>query len=88
MRAFLEAISPTARAGQITRPLLVIQGLNDPRVPAGEAEQIVAAVRANGGQVWYLLATDEGHGFAKKANRDYQTSAEALFLQQLLLRPD
>ena len=86
MRAFLESISPTNNAHRITRPMFVIQGLNDPRVPATEAEQMLTAMRGSGAEVWYLLARDEGHGFAKKANRDYQTSAEALFLERHLSR--
>ncbi|MEJ5246079.1 MAG: S9 family peptidase, partial [Bacteroidota bacterium] len=62
MRQFLEKISPLNNAHKISKPLFVIQGLNDPRVPTSEAEQIVAKVRQNGGDVWYLLAKDEGHG--------------------------
>ncbi len=63
------------------------RGANDPRVPASEAEQILAAVRANGGEPWYLLAKDEGHGFSKKSNRDYFSAAAALFLEKILLKP-
>ncbi len=85
MRAFLEKISPTNNAHKITKPLLIIQGLNDPRVPVSEAEQIRDIVRANGGEVWYLLAKDEGHGFAKKSNRDFSQNATVLFLQKVLL---
>ena len=85
MRAHLEKISPTANAAKITRPMLVAQGANDPRVPQGEAEQIVATVRKQGGDVWYLLAKDEGHGFAKKVNRDHYQNAVVLFLQEHLL---
>ncbi|MFH1009409.1 MAG: alpha/beta fold hydrolase [Candidatus Latescibacterota bacterium] len=85
MRAFLMGISPTTSAHRITKPLFVAQGLNDPRVPVGESEQMVSAVRGNGGQVWYVLAKDEGHGFRKKQNRDYYTNAVALFLEQYLL---
>lgn len=84
--AFFEEISPLRNASQINKPLFIIQGLNDPRVPASEAEQILAAVRANGGQAWYLLAKDEGHGFKKKSNRDFQCEAEALFLRSVLSR--
>ena len=84
MRAFLQQISPLTHAARITRPLLVVQGKNDPRVPYTEAEQIVASVRANGTPVWYLRADDEGHGFARKANADYQYYATVLFLQQVL----
>lgn len=85
MRRFLISISPTTRAARITRPLFVAQGANDPRVPRSEAEQIVATVRRNGGTVWYLLARDEGHGFAKKTNRDFFTSAASVFLARYLL---
>jgi dipeptidyl aminopeptidase/acylaminoacyl peptidase len=85
MRAHLEKISPTANAARITKPMLVAQGANDPRVPRGEAEQIVATIRKQGGDAWYLLAKDEGHGFAKKVNRDYYQNAVILFLQKHLL---
>ena len=71
MRAFHEEIAPLNNARSITRPLFVAQGYNDPRVPYTEAEQIVKAVRGNGGEVWYLMFKDEGHGFAKKPNADY-----------------
>jgi len=85
MREHLEKISPLNNVDKITKPLFVIQGLNDPRVPASEAEQVVKAVRDNGGEVWYLLAKDEGHGFRKKPNRDYMTETIALFLEDVLL---
>ncbi|MFN3212094.1 MAG: S9 family peptidase [Henriciella sp.] len=81
--AFFDEISPLRNADQITKPLFIIQGLNDPRVPASEAEQILAAVRANEGTAWYLLAKDEGHGFRKKSNRDFQREAETMFLEKL-----
>ena len=82
--AFFEKISPLNNASEITKPLFIIQGANDPRVPASEAEQILEAVRQNGGEAWFLLAMDEGHGFAKKSNRDFQREAETLFLQDVL----
>lgn len=85
MRAHLERISPTNNARKITDPLLVVQGLNDPRVPATESEQMVDVIRTNGGTVWYLLAKDEGHGFRKKGNRDVYTQAVVLFLERFLL---
>lgn len=83
MREHLERISPLTNAHRITKPLFVIQGANDPRVPRSEAEQIVERVRANGGVVWYMLAMDEGHGFAKKSNRDAQREAETLFFREI-----
>ena len=85
MREFLHAISPLSRVAEITTPLLISQGLNDPRVPASESEQMVAALREQGVPVWYVLAKDEGHGFRKKANRDALGAATALFLRQRLL---
>lgn len=86
MREFLNSISPTTNAHKITKPLFVVQGLNDPRVPYTEAEQIVDIVRKNGGKVWYLLAKDEGHGFRKKTNRDFYIWSEVLFLEEYLLK--
>lgn len=83
MRAFLTRISPLSNATAIRRPLLVVQGLNDPRVPASESEQLVARIRARGGEVWYLAAKDEGHGFRKKPNRDFYLATTAMFLQRL-----
>ena len=83
MNAFLQRISPLARARAIRKPLLVVQGLNDPRVPANESAQMVAAVRANGTEVWYLAAKDEGHGFRKKGNRDFYLKTVATFLERL-----
>lgn len=85
MRKHLEKISPTTNAHKITKPLLIVQGMNDPRVPASEAEQMLKAIRKNGGEAWYLLAKDEGHGFRKKSNRDYYTKAVILFLQRYLM---
>jgi dipeptidyl aminopeptidase/acylaminoacyl peptidase len=83
MRGFLSRISPLTNAASIRRPLLVVQGLNDPRVPRAESEQLVARIRAGGGEVWYLAAKDEGHGFRKKTNRDFYLHTAALFLQHL-----
>ena len=86
MRAFLERISPLTNAHRITKPLFVVQGKNDPRVPYTEAEQIVAKARANNTPVWYLRAENEGHGFARKENADFQFYATILFLQQTIGR--
>ena len=87
MRAFLDGISPNRHAGRIRSPLFIAQGLNDPRVPVTESEQMVEAIRANGGEVWYLMAKNEGHGFARKSNRDYFTAAMMMFFEQHLLPP-
>jgi dipeptidyl aminopeptidase/acylaminoacyl peptidase len=85
MRAFLERIAPANNAQKITKPLFVVQGKNDPRVPWTESQQMVATVRKNGTPVWFLMAKDEGHGFSKKKNVDYQFYATVLFIQQFLL---
>ena len=87
MREFLTRISPVNNATKITRPLFVVHGRNDPRVPYTEAEQIVETVRKNGTPVWYLLADNEGHGFAKKENADFYFYATVRFLQETVLRP-
>jgi dipeptidyl aminopeptidase/acylaminoacyl peptidase len=83
MRAFLQRISPLTNAKSLRRPLLIVQGLNDPRVPASESEQMLAALRASGTNAWYLAAKDEGHGFRKKTNRDAYMNAAAAFLQKI-----
>ncbi len=83
MRAHLQAISPLTNAAAIRKPLLIVQGLNDPRVPASESEQMMNTVRARGGEVWYLAAKDEGHGFRKKANSDAYRATMVAFLKKL-----
>ena len=83
---FLNGISPLTNASKIRKPLLVVQGKNDPRVPWTEAEQIVKTVRANGVPVWYQMATNEGHGFAKKDNSDYMYYTISRFLEEFLLK--
>jgi dipeptidyl aminopeptidase/acylaminoacyl peptidase len=88
MREFLLGISPLNNASKITKPLFIVQGKNDPRVPYTESEQMVATIRKNQGPVWYLLADDEGHGFAKKANQDFQFYATVEFIRRYLLAPD
>jgi dipeptidyl aminopeptidase/acylaminoacyl peptidase len=85
MRAFLESIAPLNHVEKITRPLFVVQGKNDPRVPYTEAEQIVSAVQQQGTPVWYLMANDEGHGFVKKNNTDFLFYATIVFMQKYLL---
>lgn len=87
MRAFLEKIAPMTNAEKIKKPLFVVQGYNDPRVPRSESEQMVARIRKTGTPVWYLMAKDEGHGFARKSNRDYEFYATVLFMKEFLLAP-
>jgi dipeptidyl aminopeptidase/acylaminoacyl peptidase len=86
MREFLTRISPLSNAAKITKPLFVVAGRNDPRVPYTEGEQIVARVRANGTPVWYLRAENEGHGFARKENADFQFYAMVMFIRETLLK--
>lgn len=85
MRAFLERIAPANNAGKITKPLFVIAGKNDPRVPESESENMVKIVRGNGTPVWWLLGKNEGHGFRKKQNTDFQFYSTILFVRQFLL---
>jgi dipeptidyl aminopeptidase/acylaminoacyl peptidase len=82
-RVFLDRISPLTNAARIKKPLLVAAGQNDPRVPLSESEQLVWRVRSNGGEVWYLIAKDEGHGFVRKQNRDDYLLTAASFLKKL-----
>jgi dipeptidyl aminopeptidase/acylaminoacyl peptidase len=83
---FLAKIAPTARAAEIKRPLFIVQGKNDPRVPFTEARQMADAVRKAGGKVWYLEASDEGHGFAKKRNVDFLFLSTIEFFKEHLLK--
>ena len=86
VREFLEKIAPLNNAEKIRTPMFIVQGANDPRVPASEAEQMVAKIRGSGTPVWYLVAKDEGHGFAKKRNRDFLLYAKVMFVKEFLLR--
>ena len=85
MRAWMERTAPLNNVDKVTKPLFIIQGMNDPRVPRSEAEQMVAALKRRGVPVWYLMAKDEGHGFRKRGNQDFQFSATILFTERYLL---
>jgi len=85
MAAYFERIAPLNNAQKITKPMFIIQGKNDPRVPYTEAQQMVEKIKSNGGTVWFLMAADEGHGFNKKANQDYQFYATVAFVKKYLL---
>ncbi len=85
MAAHLESISPLNHAEKIGKPLFIVQGANDPRVPASEAVQMKERITANGGTVWFLMANDEGHGFRKKSNMDFQFHATVAFVRAYLL---
>ena len=84
MRAFFEKINPTSRVDQIESALLVAHGLNDPRVPASESQQIAEKLRARQHTVWTIYAENEGHGFRKQPNRQYVSAVTYLFLKRQL----
>jgi dipeptidyl aminopeptidase/acylaminoacyl peptidase len=86
MKKFLETISPLNNAAKIKKPLFVVQGKNDPRVPYTEALQIVEQVKKQNVPVWFLMANDEGHGFAKKSNQDFLFYAQIKFMEKTLLQ--
>jgi dipeptidyl aminopeptidase/acylaminoacyl peptidase len=83
MRRVFARINPLANVGKITKPMLVMQGANDPRVPKSESEQVVKGIRGNGVDAWYVVFADEGHGFLKKHNNDLRREVETVFLRQL-----
>jgi dipeptidyl aminopeptidase/acylaminoacyl peptidase len=86
MREFMIRTAPMTNAKNITKPIFIVAGGNDPRVPVNEAEQMVKTVRSNNTPVWYLMAKDEGHGFAKKKNQDFQFYATIMFVRETLLK--
>ncbi len=87
MQAVFKRIAPLANVAKITKPMLVMQGANDPRVPKSESDQVVAGIRANGVETWYVVFADEGHGFQKKPNNDLRREVETVFLRKLFSRP-
>jgi len=86
MYAFLDKISPLNNTDKIKKPMFIIQGTNDPRVPVTEATQMRDKLKTQGNTVWYLEAKDEGHGFRKKANIDFQRLAVIRFMEEYLLK--
>lgn len=86
MRAILESLSPLNKVQRIKKPLFIVQGKNDPRVKASEAEQMIAALKKQDTPVWYMLAKDEGHDFYNGRNIDFQFYATVLFIQEYLLK--
>jgi len=85
IRAYLENIAPMNHVKDIKKPMMVVAGVNDPRVPKSESDQIVKSLEESGTPVWYLAAKDEGHGFAKKKNADFQFYTTVRFMQKYLL---
>ena len=86
MAAYFEKMAPLNNAQKITKPLFIVQGGNDPRVPKTEAIQMAKKVRDSKGVIWYLEAKDEGHGFSKKNNVDFLRYASIQFINQYLLK--
>lgn len=87
MRAVFDRIAPIRMSDRMKKPMMVFQGANDPRVPRTESEQMVAKLRAQGTEVWYVLAKDEGHGIYKKANQEAVRATELVFLKKVLSVP-
>jgi len=85
LRAWMERTAPLNNVDKVTKPLFIVQGMNDPRVPRSEAEQMLAALKRRAVPAWFLMAKDEGHGFRKKGNQDFQFYATILFTERYLL---
>ena len=85
MRAFQERIAPMNLLEKVTRPMFIVAGRNDPRVPISESDQIADALKTRDVPRWYLVANDEGHGFVKRRNVDFQFYATVHFIQTFLL---
>jgi dipeptidyl aminopeptidase/acylaminoacyl peptidase len=85
MAEFFEKIAPLNNTDKIKKPLFIVQGGNDPRVPYTEAMQMKEKIAGGGGRVWFLMAKDEGHGFRKKVNQDYEFYSTIAFIRQFLL---
>ncbi len=85
MREYMTKISAFNNAGKIHKPLFAVVGKNDPRVPYTESVQMIEKIRQNGAPVWFLIANDEGHGFAKKKNQQFQFCSTIMFVRKFLL---
>jgi len=86
VRAVLERVSPLTHADRIRMPLFIAHDKNDTSVPYTESEQMVAAVKKNGTPVWYMLATDQGHGLTRASSVAYLMHAWAYFMQEFLIK--
>ena len=84
----MKDLSPYNHSKKITRPLLIVQGANDPRVPASESLQMERALRKQGVETWFMMAANEGHGFRRRENRNYQFLTTVAFLRKHLLGKD
>lgn len=88
MREYMEKIAPLNNADKIRKPLFAVVGKNDPRVPWTESRQILDKLKNSGVPTWFLMANDEGHGYSKKRNQDFQFYATVMFVRQYLLGED
>jgi len=86
--AFFERTAPLNNTDKITKPMFIVAGKNDPRVPYTESKQIADKISSNGGTVWFLTANDDGHGFAKKHNQDFLFYATVEFVKKTLSMND
>ena len=86
MREYLESIAPINHTDKITKPTFVVAGQNDPRVPVSESQLMVEKLRGRGVPLWFLVAKDEGHGFSRKKNLDFQFYSTIMFVKQYLLK--
>jgi dipeptidyl aminopeptidase/acylaminoacyl peptidase len=85
VREYLERIAPLHNADKIKKPVFAIVGKNDPRVPWTESRQMLDRLKESGVTAWFLMALDEGHGFVKKKNQDFQFYALVMFVRRFLL---
>lgn len=85
MRAYLEKIAPLNNSEKIKKPLFAVVGKNDPRVPWSESRQMLDKLKNSGTTTWFLMANDEGHGYSKKKNQDFQFYATVMFVRTFLL---
>lgn len=86
MAEFFEKMAPLNNASKIKKPMFIVQGGNDPRVPYTESVQMKDKIKQSGGTVWFLMAKDEGHGFRKKNNQDFQFYATVEFVKSFLVK--
>ncbi|HEU4414741.1 MAG TPA: prolyl oligopeptidase family serine peptidase [Candidatus Angelobacter sp.] len=85
IREYLEKTAPLNNSEKIRKPVFAAVGKNDPRVPWSESRQMLDKLKNNGIQTWFLMANDEGHGYAKKKNQDFLFYATIMFVRQFLL---
>jgi dipeptidyl aminopeptidase/acylaminoacyl peptidase len=88
VREYLEKTAPLNNAEKIRKPVFAAVGKNDPRVPWTESRQMVDKLKDNGITPWFLMANDEGHGYAKKKNQDFLFYATVMFVREYLLGQD